>query len=116
MNLQNLTNQENSVESPSESIDNDEQEQIVDNKSRYKYILTKGKFVGKICGSILASESYYEIELCKKHQTIVNMREKSAEQKSKKESKDKSIVVQSLALKVKQEQLKPIQIISKEPI
>jgi hypothetical protein len=118
MNLQDLTNQENCVESPSEPVIDEEQQQeqeIENDKPRCKYISTKGKNVGKICGSILASESYYEIGLCKKHQTIVSMREKSA-RKAKKESKDKGIVVQSPALKVKQESNKPIQIITKEQI
>jgi hypothetical protein len=114
MNLQNLTNQENCISSPSEhDIDNDEQKQIVDDKSRCKYISTKSKNFGKICGSILASESYYEIRLCKKHQTIVNMREKSADRKAKKElkSKEKSIIVQSP--NKPKEQSKPIEIIKK---
>jgi hypothetical protein len=56
MNLQDLTNQENSIPSPSEPIENDEQEQqeqIVDDKPRYKYVSIKGKNVGKTCGAIL---------------------------------------------------------------
>jgi hypothetical protein len=96
---------------------NKKNKKIENDKSRCKYVSTKSKNVSKICGSILASE-LYEIGLCKKHQTIVNMREKSADRKAKKKSKskDKSIVVQLPALKVKQKQSKPIQIISKEPI
>jgi hypothetical protein len=100
MNLQDLTNQENCVESPSEPIENDTLEQeIIDDKPQCKYVSTIGKFVGKLCNATLALELYYEIGLCKKHQTIVNMREKSAQRKSKKQSKDKGIVVQSPALK-----------------
>jgi hypothetical protein len=120
MNLQDLTNPENSIPSPDEPvIDETEQEQEqIDDKPRCKYVSTKGKNVGKICGSILALESYYEIGLCKKHQTIVNLREKSAERKAKKESKskEKGIVVQSPSKKQEQSN-KSIEIISKqEPI
>jgi hypothetical protein len=85
MNLQNLTNSEN--------CEQKQQKQIVDDKSRCKYVSTKGKNVGKTCSSILALESYYEIELCKKHQSIVNFRAKSVERKAKNESKSKELVV-----------------------
>lgn len=54
MNLQNLTNSENCIDSPSTDVDEQQKEQIVDDKTRYKYISTKGKNIGKVCGSILA--------------------------------------------------------------
>jgi hypothetical protein len=116
MNLEALTLPENSIPSPSEPIDDAlEQQEIVDDKPRCKYVSTKGRNIGKMCGSILASESYYEIGLCKKHQTIVALRAKSVERKANRESKskEKGIVVQSPN---KQKQSKPTQIISKEPI
>jgi hypothetical protein len=53
MNFQNLTNPENCVPIPSEPVEYDEQE-IIDDKSRCKYVSTKDKNISKICDSILA--------------------------------------------------------------
>jgi hypothetical protein len=113
-NLELLTLPENSIIPPPEPVEYNEQEQekqIIDDKSRCKYVSTKGKNVGKVCGSILASKLYYEIRLCKKHQTIINMRNKAAEKKANKESKSKQkerLIVQSPALKAKQKQSKTL--------